>query len=51
MKCNVGKTDRALRITVGLALIVGGLAAGNWLIAVIGFVPLLTGIMRWRLTS
>jgi type IV secretory pathway TrbD component len=47
MKCNVGKTDRMLRITAGLMLIVGGLATQNWFIAVIGFVPLLTGIMRW----
>lgn len=47
MKCNVGNTDRALRILAGLALIVGGLLNQNWLIAVIGFAPLLTGLMRW----
>ena len=47
MKCNVGKTDRALRIIAGLVLIAGGLATQNWLIAIIGIVPLLTGVIRW----
>ena len=47
MKCNVGKTDRNLRIVVGIALIAGGLAVQNWLVAIIGFVPLLTGLVRW----
>lgn len=46
MQCNVGKTDRALRIVVGLAVIVAGVATGSWLGA-IGLVPLFTGIVRW----
>lgn len=46
MKCNVGKTDRVLRIVVGLAVIVAGVATGSWLGA-IGLVPLFTGLVRW----
>ncbi len=46
MKCNVGKTDRALRIVAGLAIIAAGIVTQNWLGA-IGLVPLLTGILRW----
>ena len=46
MQCNVGKTDRALRIVVGLAIIAWGLATQNiW--GVVGVVPLLTGVIRW----
>jgi hypothetical protein len=46
MKCNVGKTDRVLRIVAGLAIIAAGLGFGSWLGA-IGVIPLLTGIVRW----
>lgn len=46
MICNIGHTDRILRITVGVTLI--GLAvfgiAGPW--AWIGIIPLATGIFR-----
>jgi hypothetical protein len=46
MKCNVGKTDRTLRIIAGLAIIGWGVATGNiW--GAIGVLPLLTGIIRW----
>ena len=45
MKCNIGHTDRVLRITVGATLI--GLAsfgiAGPW--AWIGIIPLATGAL------
>jgi hypothetical protein len=46
MKCNVGKTDRVLRIVAGLGIIGFGLVTQNWWGAV-GIVPLLTGIIRW----
>jgi hypothetical protein len=46
MKCNVGKTDRTLRIVSGLAIIGWGIATKNiW--GAVGVVPLLTGIIRW----
>ena len=46
MQCNVGKADQALRIVVGVALIVWGLFTQNWLGAV-GTIFLLTGVVRW----
>jgi hypothetical protein len=47
MKCNVGRIDRVLRISIGLVLV--GLAASNevgawgW----IGIVPLATGLFKF----
>jgi hypothetical protein len=45
MKCNIGRTDRILRITIGLILM--GLAAfgvlGSW--AWFGILPLISGVI------
>lgn len=46
MQCNIGKTDRSLRIIAGLVMIGAGLMSQQWWGA-IGLVPLLTGILRW----
>ena len=46
MKKNVGTVDRVARIVAGVAIIAWGFAAGSWL-GVIGFVPLLTGLIGW----
>ena len=46
MQCNIGKTDRTLRIIAGLAIIGAGVALQSWWGAV-GAVPLLTGVIRW----
>lgn len=47
MQCNVGRTDRVLRITAGSLLILlslsGVIGAWGW----IGIVPLATGIFRF----
>lgn len=47
MKTNVGTTDRAIRILVGLGLIgatlFGAIGAWGWL----GLIPLATGIVRF----
>ena len=47
MKPNVGGIDRALRIVIGLALIVlgatGTIGAWGW----IGVLPLFTGLLGW----
>ena len=47
MKANVGGIDRVLRIVVGLVLMALAAAGivGVW--GWIGFVPLLTGLIRW----
>lgn len=46
MKCNVGKTDRVIRLTIGSTILVLGIAMHSWL-ALIGLIPLATGIVRW----
>lgn len=47
MKCNIGHTDRVLRMTIGVTLM--GLAGygitGPW--AWIGFIPVITGIIGY----
>ena len=47
MKVNVGGLDRALRIVVGLALVVATLVGGIGLWGWIGLVPLATGLLRF----
>ncbi|MEN6319707.1 MAG: DUF2892 domain-containing protein [Syntrophaceae bacterium] len=46
MKCNVGKTDRTIRIVLGLVVIMAGIYFKSWW-GVIGLVPILTAIIRW----
>ena len=42
---NAGKADRAVRIIAGLGLIAFGLLNENYIVAAIGAVPLLTGVI------
>ena len=46
MKCNVGKTDRLFRISLGVVIILAGVYFQSWWGAV-GLVPILTGSIRW----
>lgn len=46
MKCNVGKTDRMLRIIAGVAVIGAGIVTKSWL-GVIGLVLIGTGLVRF----
>lgn len=46
MKCNIGKTDRIVRISIGLAIIGAGIYF-NELWGIIGLMPLATGLIRW----
>lgn len=46
MQCNVGKTDRMIRIIAGLVIVVLGLVYQSWW-GLIGIVPLMTGVIRW----
>ena len=46
MKCNVGKTDRIIRVLVGLVLIALGVYFNNWWGA-IGVIPLFTAAVGW----
>lgn len=47
MQCNVGKTDKILRIVAGLLLLALGASGviGWW--GLIGLVPLATGLLSW----
>ncbi len=45
MCINVGKVDRIIRIIIGLVLIIYGLYITNYIIAGIGLIPLITGII------
>lgn len=52
MKCNVGKTDRMLRIVVGVVILavhyIYYAVTGYYFVwANIGWIPLLTGIFKW----
>jgi hypothetical protein len=52
IRTNEGTIDRALRVTLGVALLYlgwGGVVAGGLgtALGVLGFVPLLTGLVGW----
>jgi hypothetical protein len=46
MKANVGKTDKIIRIILGLAIGAVGLLNHSWL-GLIGIVPILTAFISW----
>lgn len=46
MKCNIGKTDRIIRVLIGLIVIVIGVYLKSWWGA-IGLVPIFTAAIGW----
>lgn len=46
MTCNVGKTDRLLRLIAGIAILAAGFYFQSWW-GLVGLVPVLTGLIRW----
>lgn len=46
MKCNVGKTDKVIRIIVGLAIGAAGIYFKSWW-GLIGIVPIFTALINW----
>ncbi|MDX9881081.1 MAG: DUF2892 domain-containing protein [Prolixibacteraceae bacterium] len=46
MKCNVGTTDRIIRIVLGLVIVVLGVYFSSWW-GLIGIIPLATGLFKW----
>lgn len=46
MKCNIGKTDKAIRIIAGLMIGAAGYYYQSWW-GLIGLVPLLTATLSW----
>ncbi len=46
MKCNVGTTDRVIRIILGIVILAAGYFSQSWW-GLIGLVPLATGAIGW----
>ncbi|MGD9661276.1 MAG: DUF2892 domain-containing protein [Porticoccaceae bacterium] len=46
MKCNVGKTDRILRVIAGLVIITLGVIYQSWW-GLLGVIPLTTATLGW----
>lgn len=46
MTCNVGGTDRIIRIILGILIILAGIYFKSWW-GVIGILPMITGLIRW----
>jgi len=46
MQCNVGKTDRLIRLVLGLVLLGIGIMSGSYWGA-IGLVPIVTALLNW----
>lgn len=46
MKCNVGETDRKIRMVIGLGILAAGAYFQSWF-GLIGIVPLATAGLRW----
>lgn len=45
-KFMAGPVGRGARVAAGVALIVIGIATGNWIVAVIGVAPLAMGVLN-----
>ena len=46
MKCNIGTTDKTVRVIIGLIIIVLGFYFKSWWGAV-GLLPIITGLIGW----
>jgi hypothetical protein len=46
MQCNVGQTEKTIRIIAGIAILAAGAVFQSWW-GLIGIVPLATGIVRY----
>jgi hypothetical protein len=46
MICNIGKTDRIIRFTLGFIILAGGLITQNWF-GLIGIIPIATAALKW----
>jgi hypothetical protein len=46
LKCNVGPTERMIRIIAGMVILIFGLTYRNWW-GLIGIAPITTGLIGW----
>jgi len=44
MQCNIGKTDKNIRLVVGLVIICVGIVVGSWW-GLIGLIPVVTALV------
>ncbi len=51
MACNIGTTERIIRVLIGIALlawaIFGLSGTAQWVVGIVGLVPLVTGVVRF----
>ncbi len=46
MKCNVGKTDKVIRIIIGLSIGAAGIYFKSWW-GLVGIIPVFTALASW----
>jgi len=46
MKCNVGKTDKVIRIIIGLSIGAAGIYFKSWW-GLVGIIPVFTALVGW----
>lgn len=46
LPCNVGKTDRAIRVGAGVGILIAGVLFQSWW-GLVGLVPVATGLLRF----
>lgn len=46
MKCNVGKTDKVIRIIIGLSIGAAGIYFKSWW-GLVGIIPVFTALVSW----
>jgi hypothetical protein len=46
MKCNVGKTDKIVRLVVGAAIVITGVVFKSWW-GLVGLIPITTALVSW----
>lgn len=49
MKCNIGNSDKKIRIFLGVLLIAISFVTKSWLLGIIGSISLITGFTRFCL--
>jgi len=47
MKANVGKTDKVIRLILGIAAIILAVVLKTWWIGIVGAIFIVTGLINW----
>ncbi len=46
MKCNIGKTDKIVRLVIGAVVIIAGIVFKSWW-GLVGVIPIVTALVSW----